>query len=104
MTTTSANIDTPPATCADPVALPTANPAKHPVPGGRGERVLGLFDWKSSVSGYVGAEMYLQLGGYYGATHYFDSDALTWLRQNGTKPTSAAIVNIRPDRCKVLVS
>ena len=65
---------------------------------------LTLFDWTSSASGYVGAEMWLQLGGYYGTTHYFDGDALAWLPQNGEKPTGAAIVNIRPERCKVLVA
>ena len=65
---------------------------------------LTILDWKSSASGFVGAEMLLQLGGYYGTTHYFDTDALTWLPQDGRRPTQGAIVNIRPDKCRVLVS
>lgn len=65
---------------------------------------LTICDWKSSASGFVGAEMLLQLGGYYGTTHYFDTDALAWLPRNGLHPTQGAIVNIRPDKCRVLVS
>ena len=47
--------------------------------------------------------MWLQLGGYYGATHAFDADALAWMPLNGAHPQAAAIVNIRPERCKVLL-
>ena len=47
--------------------------------------------------------MWLQLGGYYGATHAFDADALAWMPLNGAPPQAAAIVNIRPERCKVLL-
>lgn len=47
--------------------------------------------------------MHLQLGGYFGATHYFDEDALAWLPLDGLRPTQAAVVNIRPEHCKILV-
>ena len=66
--------------------------------------ILTILDWKSSASGFVGAEMLLQLGGYYGTTHYFDPDTRAWLSLNGARPTQGAIVNIRPDKCRVLVS
>lgn len=64
---------------------------------------LILFDWKSSLSGFVGPEMWLQLGGYDGTTHYYEPDAGTWLPHPVPKPTQAAIVNIRPDKCRVMV-
>ncbi len=59
-----------------------------------------LMDWKSSK--FIGAEMMLQLGAYYGATHYREKNAdglfAGWLPKTADiQPEQAAIIKIGPN-------